>query len=392
MADSDLTLGQLLARGIRTAHAVQIAPSPNDQTVQVQLQSALSDLTVCASLITHLGILSPNETLDDINTRDLRCLLVDSLRAHLQVLVKTKGGVERIQWLDKAKTHFARFVALVEQYAIVPDSQRQAFAGTQHSVQDPSRRRDAKIAQFKIERDVKAKLEELRRRKRASRSKARASTSTAATTLEDDDEDDLDYDSDDDDAEVARPLFINLITLNYIQAQAELSSIDQELELLKHGMSMSDLPSRKENDDKRLHAREEEEATWRLDKLHDEDGPLLSPEGKVLRPFTILPSKESALSTKLRLKSEVFRPSHSLPTMTIDEFLDIEKERGNILQGGGANSSEAVERERNEERALKEEDTVKGYEQEERELQKKREWDEYRDTHRKGEGNMYNRG
>ncbi|KAK4053761.1 Type 2A phosphatase-associated protein 42 [Microbotryomycetes sp. JL201] len=390
MADADLTLGQLLMRGIHKAHSVQEAPSPNDQAVQVQLHAALSDLTVCASLINHLGILSPNETLDDINTRDLRCLLVDSLRAHLETLVKTRGAVERMQWLDKAKGHFAHFVALVDQYGVISDNHRQAFAGTQHSVQDPSRRREAKIAQFKMERDVKTKLEELKQRKRASRSKARASTaaSTSSKPNQDDNDDELDYDSDDDDTEVARPLMINLITLNYIHAQTELSSIDQELELLKHGMAMSDLPSRNESDDKRLHAREEEEATWRLDKAQAKDGPLLNPEGKILRPFTILPSKESALSTKLRLQSEVFRPSHTLPTMTIDEFLEIEKERGNILQGGGANSSEAVERERADERALKEQDTVAGYDAEERELQKTREWDEYRDTHRRGEGNM----
>jgi immunoglobulin-binding protein 1 len=50
-----------------------------------------------------LGILSPNETLEDINTRDLRCVLVDCLRGELEVLAKTKGGVERIGWLQRAR-------------------------------------------------------------------------------------------------------------------------------------------------------------------------------------------------------------------------------------------------------------------------------------------------
>ena len=74
--------------------------------------------------------------------------------------------------------------------------------------------------------------------------------------------------------------------------------------------------------------------------------------------------------------------------MTIDEYLDQERERGNILQGGGPNSSAAVEQARNEERGEKEEDNRAGYEREESELVKTRRDDEFRDTHRRGEGNM----
>lgn len=94
------------------------------------------------------------------------------------------------------------------------------------------------------------------------------------------------------------------------------------------------------------------------------------------------------MSTRLRFADEVFRPSHNLPTMTIDEFLEQEQAQGNILQGGGPNSSEAVEQARADEKGEKEEDNVRGWEAEERALKKTREWDEYTDTHRKGEGNM----
>lgn len=74
--------------------------------------------------------------------------------------------------------------------------------------------------------------------------------------------------------------------------------------------------------------------------------------------------------------------------MTIDEYLDQERERGNVLQGGGPNSSRAVEEAREGERGEKEDDTVRGYEREERELDKARRDDEFRDSHRRGEGNM----
>ena len=54
------------------------------------------------------------------------------------------------------------------------------------------------------------------------------------------------------------------------------------------------------------------------------------------QPFTILPSEGlQDLSDRARLGAEVFRSGHRLPTMTIDEYLEEERRRGNILTGGG---------------------------------------------------------
>jgi len=52
-----------------------------------------------------------------------------------------------------------------------------------------------------------------------------------------------------------------------------------------------------------------------------------------LQPFTILPS--GAGGDRARLREQVFQPDHRLPTMSIDEYLEIERQRGNILTGGG---------------------------------------------------------
>lgn len=76
--------------------------------------------------------------------------------------------------------------------------------------------------------------------------------------------------------------------------------------------------------------------------------------------------------------------------MTIDEYLDEQASQGNILQGGGPNSSAAVAQAREDERGDKEfeTDTRRGYEAEESELSKLRIQDEWKDEHRRGEGNM----
>ena len=75
--------------------------------------------------------------------------------------------------------------------------------------------------------------------------------------------------------------------------------------------------------------------------------------------------------------------------MTIDEFLEQEEAEGRILQGGGPASSAAVEQERRDQRADKEDDNEAGHRKDDLEKDKARKWDEYTDTHRKGEGNMF---
>lgn len=81
----------------------------------------------------------------------------------------------------------------------------------------------------------------------------------------------------------------------------------------------------------------ETDSTWRLDRpdvTRASPRELISGGGRVLRPFTILPST-MALSDRERLRGEVFRSSHRLPSMTVDEYLEEERRRGNIITGGG---------------------------------------------------------
>ncbi|GAA6047684.1 hypothetical protein JCM3770_001626 [Rhodotorula araucariae] len=420
----DLTLGQLLTRSLRSAQRCTDAPSPNDPHVQRLVAQTLSDLTLCAKLIDHLGVLSPNESLDDIATRDLRCLLVPSLQAHLALLVRTRGGVERLEWLRRAHDNLRRFVDLVDRYDLVASDQRKSLAGPREGETDPARRRAGKIAQFKMEREIKGTLDQLRTRRRTRRVRGSAVPSTSSSSAPHPggqdagadagagagagaagDEDDFASSDDDEGASVARPLLVNLVTLHYLRAFAELDSIAQETELLEHGIKLSEIPSPPpggRDHDQRAGAREggndDAPDRWRLDVVPGSgaSSPVLSPAGKVLRPFTILPSSTTgtggALGTRLRLQSEVFRESWRLPTMTIDEYLAGEEARGNVLQGGGERTTDEVDAARREEKALDEEDTRAGYDKEEAGLRKAREWDDYRDVHRKGEGNMHNRG
>ena len=145
--------------------------------------------------------------------------------------------------------------------------------------------------------------------------------------------------------EHVRELAIHLLQLFWIQTWCQLDSLDQEVELLRNAP-----PSPKS----RQHTTAEKDMdAWRLDapptNMLDGRGPLLDQSGKVvarpsassfcslhtfqpLRTFTILPG---GATDRVRLQGEVFRSDHRLPTMSIDQYLEIERQRGNIITGGG---------------------------------------------------------
>lgn len=102
-------------------------------------------------------------------------------------------------------------------------------------------------------------------------------------------------------------------------------------------------------------------------------GPILSKDGKPLKPFTLLDNRQ-------RLRDGVFRPDHSLPTMTIDEYLAEERRRGGMVDGGGEQSGRSAEPD--------EDNLVKA----DAETMKAREWDEFTEANPKGSGNTINRG
>ena len=92
---------------------------------------------------------------------------------------------------------------------------------------------------------------------------------------------------------------------------------------------------------------------------------------KVTRPFVLT-------KTRTDIANTVFKPGHNLPTMTIDEYLELEHKHGNI-------TSQSSDRDKHQE-------SHEGEEQEgEMERQKLIQRDEWFDEHRRGEGNRYNR-
>lgn len=94
------------------------------------------------------------------------------------------------------------------------------------------------------------------------------------------------------------------------------------------------------------------------------------PTTKVTRPFTIVQSRD-------QLSKDVFRPGHNLPTMTIDEYLELERKKGRIIERGQGKGKKDSHDEDDEM-------TI------ERQRQKDILSDLYKDESRRGSGNTYN--
>jgi hypothetical protein len=215
-------------------------------------------------------------------------------------------------------------------------------------------RRDMKIGKWKLEKELNEKIKILK-------------------------DEDIISNMDD---EVVRKVRIDQIILAIIDVVGMLENICMEREMLSNiignsqnseqwkidGLQINDDKVGR-NDDRQILNKESKFDKGYTDKLEflDTKNKLISKEGKVLRPFTIVSSDQK----KKELQSKVFGTGQVLPTMTVEELVDQE------LQNGGMVKPKEPEPEINED----------DNEWQDKETYRLREWDRFTDVNKKGSGN-----
>lgn len=339
--------------------------SSTSSAFQQTLVAAIKDYDECLRIAAQVSLFSPNETLDDINTGDLQFLLINYYLAEL-ILKKTATG--RKESLLQARSHYERFLKLLDNYDILSKLDSKIFERYTEDpdnfstapVTDAAARRGTKIARFKAEKELKSRIEVIRIRHEAR--SVTAHDSQYMQRLSTDIDNDL---------EVLRELQLENITLCIHKTFDTLESIAQELRLVElappvfAGEPPADQYGRPDTYSERLDGP--------LTQRAGRGGPILDPSGKPLQPFTLL-------DKRTQLQQGVFRPDHNLPTMTIDEYLAEERRRGGIIEGGGPQSGVREE--------VDEDDMDKADE----ETMKARAWDDFKEANPKGSGNTLNRG
>ncbi|KAI0929224.1 hypothetical protein AcW1_006220 [Taiwanofungus camphoratus] len=332
----ELSLPALFYRGLTSAARATSLPTIEDETQQLW-QSALSDLSLLHSRVSSLSLFSQNEDLADISTRDLVYLLVPFVLAEVEGRVRNSDVEARLQRAERSQRYMQAFVSSLEVYRVIPDPEKVLYAQTTSS-DDPARRREIKIKQYQKEKETRSKIQAVRRRRHQSTNSEELTSefdliasllpdpTRKSTTASADEEEDSDTD------DILRETTLLILRLLYAQAHSQLQSLSQELQLLRSGPPPMQLPP----EDLRRAQNSRNDDTWRLDAPvplggPDGKGPLLDGSGKPLRAFTILPSTPD----RTRLQAQVFQPDHRLPTLTIDGYLEVERQRGNIISGGG---------------------------------------------------------
>ncbi|CCU83031.1 TOR signaling pathway regulator (TapA) [Blumeria hordei DH14] len=318
----------------------------NDE-LQDNLAIAISSYEECLKLANSIPLFSSNETLDDITTGDLPYLLINN---RLAELINRMPHEDRKSVIKQAKNTYERYLLLLYQCEMLSPEHKKLYelyvqdpdTFSTISTNDPNLRRDAKIAGFKFEKDLKKKLEA--------------------------------YEEDS-----ARELYlteISLCTHNTFQA---LESLNLELKVL--AMAPPITPNAIDSLDRDYrermglrHNSGDYSEKLDLDLVSTaSSAPILSSSGKPLRPFTLLSNRKT-------LRKDVFKPGHNLPTMTIDEYLEEERARGGIIEGGGEASG------------IRPEPDEDNFEKADEETMKAREWDEFTEENHRGSGNTLNKG
>ncbi|KAI9723932.1 MAG: hypothetical protein M1812_000650 [Candelaria pacifica] len=331
------------------------ASQSNSTTSQANCTATIYAYEECRQLADRISLFSHNETLDDISSTDLRYLLIDYQLAELTI---KSTASDRRDVLLRAREQFERFLNLLDTYGILSKGDKKLYeqyldapnSFSTISTTDAALRRESKIARFREEKGLKRKIEHLDQDPAALRN---------------------------DDALLREIHLTNISLCTHYTFQA-LESISQELQILALVPS-TPTPETLAPDHRTRNEHGTNAFSDRLDTPFSQlansvgGGPILSRDGKPLKPFTLLDSRQ-------HLQQGVFKSGHNLPTMTIDEYLKEEKRRGGIIEGGGEQSG------------LRPEPDEDNFDRADEETMKARDWDEFTESNPKGSGNTLNRG
>ncbi|KAK9448028.1 TAP42-like protein [Limtongia smithiae] len=374
---------QIFGDSIEASLAPSTAPltppgPPPSEAYQAVLKTCIASFTACKQKSDHLALFSDNETVEDVATSDLVYLMLDYYLATLTDRIYAATTAARAPLAVQSKKLYIAFLVLTDSYALLEagaakvlhgvlaagpvetPSYKGAFAAR---YSDPGAQRQAKIVQFRAQRETERQVQELQARRQAAAKKDGATAEEINETEDDDD--------------IARELYLKLIALFVSRSFDALQGLDAELEMLAFAARQPALP---EGPSPTRSPTKEDGYSERVDTPARSSQPLLNPQGKVMRPFMLVSAGQS--STREQVRQGVFRPDYVLPTMSVDEYLEEERRRGNIISGGGPQSAEKAEPADEDNNAVSD-----------RETYRLRQWDEFTEANPRGSGNTkMNRG
>jgi len=140
-----------------------------------EIRKACQMLQKCQEIVDKLALFSSNEEKDDVSTGDLKYLLVPY---YLGDLTEKLEAEDRVQLVKAAEGQLLGFIRSCERLELLSESEAQSLA--REAPATPDIRRAEKVARFRKQRAAESKLQEIRERKERRRRSMQA-TAKAAT-------------------------------------------------------------------------------------------------------------------------------------------------------------------------------------------------------------------
>lgn len=291
-------------------------------------QEIATSLAQLERQVSSLGLFSSNETEDDIATNKIKYLLVPYLEAVALLGCHGDDREERLKCVSRAKELLEMFLGRVDGYGFVKGADGDVLRGEKVDVEgmNPGDRRMMKIERYKREKRVKEKLVG-------------------------------------------------------IYGVLKRGDADADEEIMREGLCLVMGSVVRDGLDMLGECEEEKRILEYAVRFQREGREPPKPEPRKPTGIGGLPANFVITDKREQLRSEVFRPSHSLPTYTVEEWGEIEARR--MLEASKKQKeSEAAKA------AVKEnEDEDANDNIADRETYKAREWDDWKDEHNKGSGN-----
>lgn len=350
-------LSDIFQEGMNLYDHVSNSDAPtNSVETQAKVKRAMNLFEEATKLVSAADIFSRNESVEEISTKNIKYLLLPAL---LGTLVMKLCVDDRMEVVKTADVYFRDFLQRCKDYSVsdfeMPEREEE-IAAEQENSHSPehytrpsfdlvtmARERNAKIQRFKEQKELEADIKQQKK----------------FMSLPDVSEED------------ERKYYLSLIKLYINQSFDEIQSLRMEKPLLAHMSKVR------------------KEAPFATQERREK---LKKYERKPLTPIII---------TRDEVQKKVFGAGYpSLPTMTVAEFYDHKVKVGDFPDPTKPSMRNALQ-DRAPTGALQdltdpsEEEKVDKEQKEETDdpesLQRAREWDEWKDDHRRGWGNRMNR-
>ncbi|KAG7484179.1 hypothetical protein MATL_G00046690 [Megalops atlanticus] len=330
-------LSELLDRGWKLFEEVDSTNEPTGSNpIQVKVKRGILHLEEATRMVAQLDLFSRNEELEEIATADLKYLMLPALLGALTM--KQVNMAKRLEQVQRARVYFLDFLKRCKDYNIMKFELPKTNDNSDDTSEDagngpsPSFKPPDLIA---MATQRQAKIERYKQKKETEAKLSEIKSIVESGQAED---------------EVVRDFYLLTVRRWITIALEEIESIDQEMEILK-----------------------------KMDVLK-QNPPKPSQSRPPMKPFIL---------TKDAVQARVFGAGYpSLPTMTVDDWYEQHRKHGVLPDQGIPRSAADID---NEEREKEEKERQIENDDEEA-LQKARDWDNWKDTHRRGYGNRKNMG